>query len=1199
MKTQFIVLALTITFSGLAQTGFELTAVNDFTPDVKNIEKVDIDGDGLLDILVVGFDEINWHKNDGSSNNFSTKRAISSVKEFVRAVTPLDVDMDGDLDFVMTTLTSGLIYYQNLGAGVFAPKVTLPGTINYLSLKSRDMDMDGDLDLVYVTTVGVNGFNHDLGYLVNNGGSSNFTVSHTIYSFNNVPVDYEITDLNGDTLPDLMISLQFGNLIGVLNNGGGNFATPVNLNAPNRVRQIVLIDMDADGDKDLVYHDTDPSSESKVRMRRNNGNGTFASPNTLASLSSSPLYIEVNDFNGDGMPDFLASQVVPLTNNTELDLQLFQANSATSFTRQPNILTAYTSLAKFISHDFTGDNLLDVVYANNSNELSFLKKSSATAFHNPLIIASGSQYDTFVDTGDVNNDGIIDVVSISLTDGKLSILNGVPGNSEYNTQRVISRLDYNAKIIRLKDLDGDSDLDILIMGGDYIAVYMNLDALGNYGPRNLIYNVNNAGIDGLLILDVDGDGDLDIVSAIELRLSNPVVDNIIWFENTNGLASYAPAQTLIANVDSVYNLQSADLNGDGLPDLIYSSLRGNRINYYRRLGTTGGYAPVQYFANNRQALVFTVGDINNDGYQDIIYGLTVINSSSLFVIENRNNSGTFSAPTAISTINGRTDTAVSLKITDINSDGYNDIYAVYNNNSTLDFVAWFENLDGNLAMSNARTIPITNGIVLNNVAYSDFNDNGLLDVFVSGIPGFISRIENLGERFNRIEGVVRLDDNANGCDTQDRKLPLIKVSTTDGTNHFSTFTYNIQNLGTYELFVGQGTFTTSLSSTIPTFFQSIPVQAVSNLTTTGMVDVKDFCLEPVNPFDDISVLIVPDRGETRPGFNKTFTIYFKNEGSTILNGNITFQFDNSQMNYLSSNGSVTSQTANSISFNFANLSRFETRDIAVNFYINPPPIVNSNDYIGVNVNATITGNDIHPNDNTFNLNLLVINSYDPNDITVLEGSEILLPQADGYLHYLIRFQNTGTASAVNVRIANIIDNLLDTDTFELEELSHSGRVEIKNNRFVNFIFDHIYLADSTSNEPASHGFVRYRIKPKQNAIVGNVYSSKASIFFDFNEPIITNTVTTTIVTTLSMQQSMAANVVVYPNPTRGMIMASSPSGIMEYKIYDLSGRLLSSHKFIQPQHEIKIDMTSYTNGLLLLELIVEDNVIISKIIKEE
>ena len=71
-------------------------------------------------------------------------------------------------------------------------------------------------------------------------------------------------------------------------------------------------------------------------------------------------------------------------------------------------------------------------------------------------------------------------------------------------------------------------------------------------------------------------------------------------------------------------------------------------------------------------------------------------------------------------------------------------------------------------------------------------------------------------------------------------------------------------------------------------------------------------------------------------------------------------------------------------------------------------------------------------------------AYDPNDIQVVEGPEIAFEDVDNYLHYIIRFQNTGNFYAQKVVVTNELDDKLDWTTFQLESYSHPIRVELLN-----------------------------------------------------------------------------------------------------------------------------------------------------------
>lgn len=141
-------------------------------------------------------------------------------------------------------------------------------------------------------------------------------------------------------------------------------------------------------------------------------------------------------------------------------------------------------------------------------------------------------------------------------------------------------------------------------------------------------------------------------------------------------------------------------------------------------------------------------------------------------------------------------------------------------------------------------------------------------------------------------------------------------------------------------------------------------------------------------------------------------------------------------------------------------------------------------------------------------------SYDPNDkaaIPLGSGPEHFIP-ANQELEYKIRFQNTGTDTAFTVVIRDTISNLLDMSTFESGISSHDYVLDIEEENILVFTFNNILLPDSTVNWTASNGFVEFKISPIAEVVPDDKIENSAAIFFDFNEPIITNTVLRTIET---------------------------------------------------------------------------------------
>ncbi len=192
--------------------------------------------------------------------------------------------------------------------------------------------------------------------------------------------------------------------------------------------------------------------------------------------------------------------------------------------------------------------------------------------------------------------------------------------------------------------------------------------------------------------------------------------------------------------------------------------------------------------------------------------------------------------------------------------------------------------------------------------------------------------------------------------------------------------------------------------------------------------------------------------------------------------------------------------------------------------------------------------------------LIIQGAYDPND---KQGPAFITPAqvAEGhFLYYTIRFQNTGTDTAFTVVVMDTLDMKLQTATLEWLSSSHSCHVE-QEGQIVSFTFDNILLPDSNTNLIASCGYVSFRIKPQPTLEEGEVIPNKAEIYFDYNAPVVTNTVQTTValpgrITPVLPGNYLSDQFYVYPNPVENGVIYLS--GNMRYTIYDQHGLLVKT-----------------------------------------
>lgn len=221
--------------------------------------------------------------------------------------------------------------------------------------------------------------------------------------------------------------------------------------------------------------------------------------------------------------------------------------------------------------------------------------------------------------------------------------------------------------------------------------------------------------------------------------------------------------------------------------------------------------------------------------------------------------------------------------------------------------------------------------------------------------------------------------------------------------------------------------------------------------------------------------------------------------------------------------------------------------------------------------------------------ILVTNSFDPNDKQALPtgfGAENNI-FANTDLEYMIRFQNTGTDTAFRVVLLDTLSALLDPATFRPGASSHPYRYELTENGVLRFTFQPIALPHSSVNEPGSNGFVTFRIAQKRDLPVGTRIENRAGIYFDFNLPVITNTVFHTVhapwLKLVSVDQPGVTPMLTFqafPNPFAEQVTVQLegeeiPGAVL--RLFSADGRLVQETPF--RQNRLTLDRKGLPAGL--------------------
>ena len=388
-----------------------------------------------------------------------------------------------------------------------------------------------------------------------------------------------------------------------------------------------------------------------------------------------------------------------------------------------------------------------------------------------------------------------------------------------------------------------------------------------------------------------------------------------------------------------------------------------------------------------------------------------------------------------------------------------------------------------------------------------------------------------GGKFYEISGATKLDSNNNGCDVSDINYSNLIFSITDGTNTGSLIA---NQTGNYYIPVSEGNHTITPILENSTYFNVSPTIFTVEFPTQISPFTQDFCVTANGVKHDVEIVLIPTV-PARPGFDATYKLVYHNKGNQVENGSISLTFDDTRLDYVAANPVYNSSAVNNFTWNYVNLQPFETREIELILNVNSPmeiPAVNIGDQINFSAEITPFIYDEMQYDNISALKQIVVGSYDPNDKTCIEGTTITPTEVGNYVHYVIRFENTGTYPAENIVVKDMIDLAkFDIATLVPLKSSHDFFTRINGNK-VEFIFENINL---DFNDATNDGYVVFKIKTFSTLVLGDTFTNNANIYFDYNFPITTNAYTTTVAALSNQDFDFGTYFTLYPNPAKEVL----------------------------------------------------------------
>ena len=1006
-----------------------------------------------------------------------------------------DIDNDGDMDILgLLEDSDEMLYFLNDGQAEFSEQsISYPALSGSSSLHVADMDVDGFDDIVFKSDSSI--------YLATNNQGGAFNAPQQVLTglsgltFGQL---VDVVDFDSNGTVDLVVydnhMLQYAS-----GNNDLTFNTVQNVDDEaildydswGLTSEIDLVDFDGDTDFDYFQH------SYNVNAGWNSGGGSVLRESLFQETVVGPDKTIAADLNNDGIMDLVCGLITNVNDPLAVELVMYPGIGDGQYGEVIYLLdeVAFGELLMydhFEVADMNGDGWADILFfyqqatQDGNTGIHLMVNAGDGSFNFPQSITT--EVASNIVPIDIDNDGDLDL----LKDSPLAIIENMGSGNFASPVNLNLGLEMHSDIAT-GDIDGDGDID-LIYGDEHFSVISN-----NNGVYTVIQELTQIafGLNLVELADLEGDGDLDLfayrgVSSGSGGSSGSWPPRILLYKNDNGV--FQEHQVIIDNAGYKLALSDLDLDGDvdiltykqdefefiWLENLNSESFEENEIDFYSAFNSS---------SFNKMDVV----DVDGDGDDDVLLANYSSDGGTAY-LENLNGNG-----------------CIDPAACNYDSEAYQDDQSCcYTDCGCTDPIA--ENYDSTATCENNSCDYIfgcMDPIAENFDSLATVDDGSCEYIFGCDDPNAQNYDEtatvNDGSCLYTLSGVVFYDHNSDGVmNGDDYGLPLFTVNFGFGlmaiTNDLGEFFVVDASPASYSVFL----------ETTPAFPYTTTPNPFSGVLGTDWSGMISFGVSDNDFLHALTLNYYPTGGTYQCDVIRSHVAFVRNEGNIPMDGVVKLTYDELFQGY-EDDPIIDSVMDNMIFMSFEDLLPGEY------LYFNVGLITPTADFLGEFLTTTVEAWGFQDNDTIAfvadSASIELTCAYDPNDKQVFPNgySDQHYIADNQELEYFIRFQNTGNAPATDVFIVDSISPWLDMYSFELVANSHSVYTTIDvNERVVVFNFDNIMLPDSVNNEPESHGFVSFKISPHSNVALLTEINNTAEIYFDNNDPVITNTTWSTI-----------------------------------------------------------------------------------------